>query len=163
MRTVNIMNNNNKIHEINAPHRYLLANYFVQFVNIIEKDVVVSHGFGRNVICIFDFIAAVCEFLFCLTNNKKGVDFSCVCFSSLYTFALRSAARLKYRFVCVLVCWCVCVFLFVSACWLVTFFSVREDDSCVPGWCDVSIASSRGCSQIVVRIVKNTDFRSLML
>lgn len=158
---------NNKIHEINALHRYLLANYFVQFVNIIEKDVVVSHGFGRNVICIFDFDAAVCEFLFCLTNTKKGLIFPAFVFL-LYTFAPRSAARLKYRIVCVFVCWCVCVCccLWVRVGWLVACLLAFPFGRMIRVFqvgvmCLLLLLAV--AHKYVVRIVKNTDFRSSML
>lgn len=63
---------------------YLLSNHFVQFVNIIEKDIVVSHG-DLNILCLcffFDF----CAYDFSLTILLL-VDFVVVqlfsCFNKL--------------------------------------------------------------------------------
>lgn len=66
MRTVNI-----------TSYLYLLANHFVQFVNIIEKNVVVSHGFEKK----FWFLRfCLKSFVFCCL--KRGdLIFSFPCWS----------------------------------------------------------------------------------
>lgn len=46
-----------KTERVSNSQHYLLSNYFVQFVNIIEKDIVIGHGFYLLLCVSFDLFA----------------------------------------------------------------------------------------------------------